>query len=264
MNNFTIGDTVKVQNGFLHAGIVGEIVDVHFETGGWLLDVPDVGKIEVDPNGLEAVTETPALEATKTHLANTHFRLTEMKTRLVSRQRKLIQKIKANPELVALQESIDLLEGAVNDLESEYNLAVKQTRDSAIAEHLAGQPKTRFDGLIQVRVLSNSVLHWDAKKAIVFAENLDDPETKAVLIKTSADKTGFKKLAKDKGFEFPADVAVFGDSYTAAISESDLLQHVTIDAIAEQESVADTNPDSEDAPKPKLYTVNGEELDTPF
>lgn len=240
MHKFTMGDTVRITDNNGHTDQVGEITNVNIDTGLWVITVPDVGDVEVDPDHLVPADAQPEpvtpLDVTKTHLANTFWKLNEAKRMHLQKTREMMQAIKSNPELAALQAEIELWNGQADQLQSEYVLAIEQTRQAAITEHLNGQPKTRFDGLIQVRQLSGSVLHWDANKALEFAQSLESPEHRAVLIKTQADKVGFKKLAGI--IEFPADAIVIGDSYTAAISEKDLIQHVTLDAIDD----GDTEP----------------------
>lgn len=248
MNNHTIGDTLQVKDGHPHAGAIGELVSVNIDSGDWILDVPETGTIEVDPDALDTVqdeTSTLPLDTAKECLANAFYRLHQAKTNHLNAAEAMMQRIKNDPELSALQEEIELWHAQAQQRQSEYNLAIEAAREAAIAEHLNGQPKKRYDGLIQVRKLT-SVIHWDAKAALVWAQSLESPEHRAVLIKQSADKNGFQKLADI--LDMPETVMQMGDTYTAAIAEKDLLAHATIQAAKDtqnhtktDEAISETN-----------------------
>ena len=174
-----------------------------------------------------------------TNVANAYHRYQEAQAKLASKRYEMIQAIRNNPELQALQESIDIAENHAKQLEGEYSLAKVQVKESTLSEWQDGMNKTFFEGLLQVRVLSNSVLHWDAGKALNFALNAPE-NVRATLL--SADKNGFKKL--HDVIEIPADVIQIGESLTVAISEGELINHIDMSVYdhEKEESLPDNTP----------------------
>lgn len=229
-------------------------------------------KDQVTNNQDQAVDEpiVMPLEQAVEHTANTYWRLNEIKTRQVRLQRELIEAIKKDPELCALQKSIEMIDEQVAQLSSELELAKKQTKDSTLAQYQEGTKKTLFDGLLQVRKLSNQVLSWDESLAVEFALNAPK-ELQASLIK--ADKTGFKKFADV--LKVPSEIIEIGDAYTVALKEDMLINFVTLSAIDErvsqdgddQEQAVEIPVERKDAKKSVVlptFVVNGIEQDTPF
>ena len=171
----------------------------------------------------EAQVQAVPLPIAVENMANHYLQKNEAEKALIEAQREMIAYIQNDPVLRELQERIDLLSLHTKEVSTRYESAVSRAKQSAEHEWRNGAPKTFYGGLLQIRELQDSVIHFDPDKALPFALSVDD-KFKASLLKPN--KTGFKSLGKL--LEVPEDVIQFGTVVTVALTEAEMLKHVSL------------------------------------
>ena len=222
----TIGDSVLITGGdFLGQEGVLMTVAMSADESNTEYHVSIDSEIHIIGVGfLQAVDEWKSVKSCTEDLADIWFNLNDLKAKLITRQREFIDAIKANPELSALQEGMDLLAGSIDVKEAEYKSALAHVEESALATWRDGESK-QINDAIQVKQYNNRVLNWDAGKALEYALTAKE-EYRSTLV--SADKKGFTKLAGI--IEFPVDVIELGTKFGIAVSQDQLIHFVTTSA----------------------------------